>query len=282
MHPGEQRNEEKGTSSRVLVDEAGKFEDPHLMLTLHPTVLQTELRYKAECEASGVDYIEPKFIETKSQRCYRRVKMKYSMDPTLQDRKAKYMRDWYQLRRKDGDTTTKMARRYPISYGTADGFNNPDLMRMLHPLVQIAELRYKEECEASGVEYKEPKFIETESQRYARRREMKYSMDPTLRVKQRVREIVASWDNPVVHQTELRYKAECEASGVEYKEPKFIETKSQRYARRREMKYSMDPTLRAKAAKYRRDWYNRKMGKDPQVQIYIPATPGRKASQYGG
>ena len=109
MHP-EQRNDEcekrngTATSSRVFIDMANEFEDPDLMLLLHPIVLQTELRYKAECEASGVDYMEPKFVETKSQRFVRRRRMKYSIDPTLRAKEAKYKRGWCKRRlRKGGD-----------------------------------------------------------------------------------------------------------------------------------------------------------------------------------
>ena len=44
-------------------------------------------------------------------------------------------------------------------------------------------------------------------------------------------------------------KAECAAKGVDYTEPTFIETKSQRYVRRRKMKYSMDHYTTSKGSK---------------------------------
>lgn len=119
-----------------------------------------------------------------------------------------------------------LAKDQPTSTHSNKGFNDadsefkdPDLMCTLHPVVLQTELRYKEECKASGVEYKEPKCNETKWQRCARRRKMKYSMDPTLRIKQRIKDRLratkAASSSPVIHQeTELRYKAQCEAKGI--------------------------------------------------------------------
>ena len=103
MYPEQRRNEEgktrNGSMPSSLVTE---FQDPSLMPKLHPIVLQTELQYKAECEAKGVKYVEPTVVETKSERYYRRVKMKHAMDPTLRDKKAKYMKDWHQQKKEGG------------------------------------------------------------------------------------------------------------------------------------------------------------------------------------
>ena len=82
------------------------------MRKLHPVALQTELEYKARCEAKGVKYVEPTADETKSDKTYRRLKMNHAIDPTLRVKKAEYMKAWHQQqkRRAGGNAGTKKKR----------------------------------------------------------------------------------------------------------------------------------------------------------------------------